>query len=241
MSGAYASASAVTPNPVNFGDVHVGASVTQALSVTNSAPTTGAENLDGSIGSATGAAIDNGGSFTGLAPSFTNSGSLAVGLSTSTSGVESGTAIVSLESDGTGIDSNGITPLASQTIDVSGTVDNYATAAIAELSGGGILTQSGDAYTLNVGTLTAASSPVVINFGVSNVATGLADLLAGNLSILNSSGAFINNGDTAFAGLGAGQADMAPTVTLTADSYGAFTETVTLTRTARMPVGITAR
>ena len=57
---------------------------------------------------------------------MTNSSSLAVGLNTTSEGVVSGSATVSLESDGTGIDSNGITPLTSQTIDVFGTVYGYA-------------------------------------------------------------------------------------------------------------------
>ena len=229
VSSIYASASPVTPNPVNFGIVHVGASVTQALSVTNTAPTGGSpENLDGSIGSATGDAITNGGSFSGLAAGLTNSGSLVVGLSTATDGVESGSAIVSLESDGTGIDSNGITPLPSQTIEVSGTVNNYATAAISEISGAGTLAQSGDAYTINLGTLTAGSLPVAIGLGISNTATGLADALSGSFAITNSSGAFINNADSAFAGIVAGQLDVGPTVTLTAGTNGAFSETITL-------------
>ena len=122
---AYATVSAVTPNPVNLGNVHVGATPSKALSVENTAPT-GAENLDGSIGGATGAATTNGGSFAGLAPGVTDSTSLSVGLDTATDGVQSGTAIVSLESDGTGIDSNLTTALTAQTIDVTGTVYAYA-------------------------------------------------------------------------------------------------------------------
>jgi autotransporter passenger strand-loop-strand repeat protein len=122
-----ASASNVSPNPVNFGDVHMGEALAQALSVTNTAPTSGSpEALDGGIGSATGAATSNNGSFAGLTASNTISDSLVVGLSTTTEGVQSGTALVNLESDGTGIDSNGITPLPSQTIDVTGTVYGYA-------------------------------------------------------------------------------------------------------------------
>jgi len=111
---------------------------------------------------------------------------------------------------------------------LTGTVDNYATAAIAEISGAGTPTQSGANYTLNLGTLTASSSPVAIDLGVSNAATGMADLLSGSFSIANSSGAFINNEDSAFAGLAAGQADIAPAVTLTAATDGAFIETITL-------------
>jgi T5SS/PEP-CTERM-associated repeat protein/autotransporter passenger strand-loop-strand repeat protein len=122
-----ASASIVTPNPVDFGDVHVGEALSQALSVTNTAPTSGSpEALDGEIGSATGAATINNGSFEGLAASHTDSISLVVGLSTSTEGVQNGTALISLESDGTAIDSNGTTDLPSQTIVVIGTVYGFA-------------------------------------------------------------------------------------------------------------------
>jgi hypothetical protein len=111
---------------------------------------------------------------------------------------------------------------------LTGTVDSYATAVIAELFGAGTLTQSGINYILNLGTLTASSSPFAIDLGVSNAAIGMADLLSGSFSIANSSGAFINNEDSAFAGLAAGQADIAPAVTLTAATDGAFIETITL-------------
>ncbi len=125
----YATASPVTPNPVNFGNLHVGAAPTQALSVTNTAPTQAtSEALDSSIGAATGAASTNAGSFSGLGAGATNSTSLVIGLNTGADGVQSGSAVVSLESDGTGIDGNGTTPLGSQTIAVTGTLFNYATA-----------------------------------------------------------------------------------------------------------------
>ena len=116
----------MAPNPVNFGNVHVGDVLLQSLSVENSAAGA-SEALDGSIGGATGAATTNGGSFTGLTEGNTDSSSLAVGLSSTTEGAESGTATVSLASDGTGIDNHGTTALTSQTVDVTGTV--YALAA----------------------------------------------------------------------------------------------------------------
>ncbi len=127
VTGNYASAAPITPNPVDFLNVHQGSTPSQFLSVENSAPTaSGDDNLDGSIGSATGAATDNGGSFTGLQPGTIDSSSLSVGLVTTAEGVQSGSAVVTLNSDGTGIDSDGITPLPSQTIDVTGTVYGYA-------------------------------------------------------------------------------------------------------------------
>ena len=57
-----------TPEPVNFGIVHVGDSLQQALSITNSAASDGfSERLNASIGSPTGSATTNAGSFSGLA------------------------------------------------------------------------------------------------------------------------------------------------------------------------------
>ena len=63
-----------------------------------------------------------------------------------------------------------------------------------------------------------------------NAATGLADALSGSLTVAGSS-AFTNGGTAAFSGLGAGQADTAPVVTLNTDNAGTFSETITLAAT----------
>ena len=186
----YAPAVAQFGTIVDFGVVHVGtASASELLTIGNTATGALTDVLIGSAGSITGTAFSSTGSL-GDGVAAGSSGSLDFILSTGTSGVFSGSAALDLSSHDADQADLGLTV---SPVTLTGTVDNYATAAISEISGGGTLTQSGDAYTINLGTLTASSSPVVINFGVSNAATGLADLLAGNLSIVNSSGAFINN------------------------------------------------
>jgi hypothetical protein len=122
----YATASTVAP--LNFGTHHVGDTVLQALSITNLGTADGfTENLDGGIGGATGAVTANGG-FTGLGASLTNGTSLTVGLSSAHDGAQTGTAVLTMNSDGTGIDGFGTTAIGSPSLVASGMFFNYATA-----------------------------------------------------------------------------------------------------------------
>ena len=128
----FATAGAVAPNPVSFGNAHVGAALSQTLSVSNTGTADGfTEALDAAIGAATGSATASG-SFTGLAAGGTNAAALAIGLNSTKDGAQSGKAVVTLSSDGgTGagsIDGLGTTALTAQTIAVSGTLFNFATA-----------------------------------------------------------------------------------------------------------------
>ncbi|HTP73395.1 MAG TPA: choice-of-anchor D domain-containing protein, partial [Burkholderiaceae bacterium] len=118
--------SAHTPEPVNFGNVRVGTATNQNLTLSNQAANDGfSEKLDASMGGAT-AGITTGGSFTLLAPQATDSTSLHVGIDTSTAGAKVGTATITLASDGLGTSGLGITPLPSQTVNVSGNVYRLA-------------------------------------------------------------------------------------------------------------------
>src|ERR1700681_2838783 len=115
--------------------------------------------------------------------------------------------------------------LGQQTYAVS--LDNYAQAAFEKISGGGTLTPNGNAYSLDLGTFTQGSGPVTVDLGVSNSAVGPADMLGGTFAIVGDS-AFTNGGFAQFSGVGAGQADTAPTVTLDTGASGTFSETITL-------------
>ena len=115
-----AAASAHTPEPANFGNHHISDIVSHALTIGNTAPADGfSENLDASIGGAT-TGITASGSFTGLAPGASDSTHLSVGLNTSAAGAKSGTATITLFSDGTGVDRSGTTDIGTQTVDVTG-------------------------------------------------------------------------------------------------------------------------
>jgi hypothetical protein len=192
----YATASAAAPNPVDFGIVHVGQTVSALLSLGNlGAAGNLTEHLNAGFVSAT-AGITAGGTVAELVADGTNSSGLSVGLDTASAGTVDGSATLGLVSDGAGIDTLGTTVLAAQTIAVTGMIDNYATAQITEVSGGGTLTQSGTTYTLDLGTLTADSGTVSVNIGVLNAAIGPADLLKGGFSFEVPGGTdpFINSG-----------------------------------------------
>ncbi len=115
-----------TPEPVAFGNVHVGATANKAVSVTNSAPGgIYTEKLDGALTSSAAGFTATGG-FTGLAGGATNSNALSVTLNTVNSGTIGGTGTLTLNSDGAGIDGFGTTALAGQTVNVTGAVYAYA-------------------------------------------------------------------------------------------------------------------
>ncbi|MGB9153392.1 MAG: choice-of-anchor D domain-containing protein [Alphaproteobacteria bacterium] len=116
---------------VNFGNVREGSTVSEALSITNSALPV-AELLDGSIGLVSGDATGSG-SFSLLGDSSTDATDIHVGLGTGTAGVQSGSVLLNFKSDGTGVDTNGVHNLADQTVDVTGTVYREATASVAAL------------------------------------------------------------------------------------------------------------
>ena len=108
--------------PLNLGAFHVGGTAGTALSLTNTAASDGfSEKLNASIGSATGDAVVSG-SFSLLAAQATNSTSLQAGFSTATAGNKSGTATLTLSSDGTGTSGYGISALGVQTLNLTGTV-----------------------------------------------------------------------------------------------------------------------
>ena len=122
--GNLAQAGAATPNPVNLGNVRVGAAApSQALSITNTASAP-AEGLNASIATAT-PGLTATGSFTSLAPQATNNTSLVVSMNTATAGSRNGTATITQASDGS-FNNGTQTPLGTQTIDVTGGVFRLA-------------------------------------------------------------------------------------------------------------------
>ncbi len=125
----YGYATASNVGSVNFGVVHVGSLASQALSLRNLAATGGyGENLDATIATAT-SGLSASGTVSGLAAGAAST-ALGVTLATATAGVISGSATLALASDGGSIDGLGITQLSGQTIAVTGTVYNVATASL---------------------------------------------------------------------------------------------------------------
>ena len=216
--------------------LHVGDTGTIALDISNTATADGfSENLLGTLASFTGnLGIAAGGPTGEIAAGSSDTSSLLLDFSTSQSGTISGTATVDLTSDGgtgTGsIDGLGTTAMTPQVVPVAVTIDNFATAEFENLSAIGSFSQSGTAYSLDLGTVAQGSGTLAVALGVLNAATGLADALSGSLTVAGSS-AFTNGGTEALSGLGAGQADTAPVVTLNTDNAGTFSETITLAAT----------
>jgi hypothetical protein len=127
--GTLASASAVTPNPVNLGNARVGdVAPSQSLTISNTASGP-SEGLNASVSTST-SGLTATGAVTSLAAGATNNSSLVVGMNTSTAGSRNGTVTVATASDGT-FNNGTVTTLGSQTVNVTGAVYQAAAATIA--------------------------------------------------------------------------------------------------------------
>jgi hypothetical protein len=211
-----------SPEPVNFGIIHVGDAVSQALTITNNLPIDGfSERLDASIGSPTGSATTNSGTIANLAPGSSNNSSLVVGISTATAGMKTGTATISFVSDGTGSSGLGNTNLPSQIVNIQAQVNNYAVADVVKLSGSGSLTMTGpDEFTLDLGSIVEGQDPLSATLGVMNDAAAPADSLAG--SFMLSAADFSLSGFSPFTNVAAGATQGGLVVSLDDSSVGDF-------------------
>ncbi len=211
---------------LNFGIVHVGdtqAAATQALSIGNGASGALTDFLTGGFGAITGSAFANDGLSLDVAAG--SSGVLDISLSTTSAGTFSGGAALNLFSHDSLLSD---LALSLGTITLTGTVDNYAVAALQEISGGGSVTsQSATSTSIDLGQIALGGSNVSIGLEALNAATGTADLLGGSLTASGSS-AFLNSGLGSFSGLAAGGTDTSPLITLQTSTAGTFTETITL-------------
>ena len=121
----YRLASAVINNAgsFGFGNVHVGDTVQQALSITNNVANDGySEKLNASFGSTTDGRITTSGSINQLGANVIDASSMVLGVNTSAAGVVNGTATVNFASDGTGTSGLGITSLPSQNVTVTANI-----------------------------------------------------------------------------------------------------------------------
>ena len=224
----FANPTAHAPEPVNFGIVHVGDAVQQALSITNNVPNDGfSERLNASIGSPTGAATTNGGSFTALLPAATNNTDLVVGINTATAGAKTGTATITLTSNGAGTSGLPNTPLTSQTVNVQAQVNNFAAANVVKLSGAGAFNMTGaNQFTLDLGSTVEGQAPLVAQLGVVNTAVAPADDLAGSFTV--AAPGYSLTGFGPFTGLAAGNTRDSLMVQLNSTMAGTFAGDITL-------------
>jgi len=200
-----ASASAAAPNPVAFAAQRVGGTLTQSLTLINSAANDGfSEGLNVSVAAGGGATAS--GSI-GLLPAGASSSALLVGINTSSSGAKSGTATLTLASDGSG--TSGFAPLGlgTQVVNITGNV--YAP-AVAQLN----------TTALNFGIVRVGDVVTARNVSVSNTAAGaLTDTL--RASIGGAAAPFSASGTAATVVAGGTNASNL-TVGLNTASAGAF-------------------
>ena len=99
--------------------------------------------------------------------------------------------------------------------------------AVASLSERGVFSRAGDVYTLDLGKIAQGTGPVTAQFGIANTGVTGSDPLAGDFT---SSGpaVFGLTGFSAFGPVEGQTANTAPRVTLSTDTAGTFTETITL-------------
>ncbi len=211
---------------VNFGIVHVGDSVAaQNVSVSNTAPVVALNDvLKGSI-YASGPFSAGGSLGAGLAAGASSApGSLTVAFNTAAAGIFSSNATLSFLSSNP--DMNDLT-LASQMLQLSGQVNNYAHADILKTGGAGSLTRNGNTVTLNLGILTQGTGTVDAMLEALNNVAGLSDLLQGSFD-LSGANDFNLTGFTAFSGVAAGGAYTGLDVSFDTSMLGIFTDQIYL-------------
>ena len=187
-----------TPEPVNFGNIRIGASASRALAISNLSPNDGfSEKLNASI-SRESSDVTASGAFTLLNAGASNISSLQVGIDNSRAGAKSGTATIALASDGTGTSGLGITTLPSQTVNVLGNVYRLAngivntpTITLAARVGDAnqtrsisVINSSPDAFTEGLKVTATTGSPgVTISGSINNLAAGETDNSSINVGI----------------------------------------------------------
>jgi Ca2+-binding RTX toxin-like protein len=236
----YREASATLGAPTNL-IADVGDDGTMTLTAFNGAPADGySEDLTATLAGATGGFVESGGATGDIGAGAT--GTLTVTYSAQQAGVMSGEATIDLASDGgigpNSIDGLGLSELTPMVVPLTVTIDNAAEPAFEVLSGPGSITGGGGAFTLDLGTIEQGAAPLAVQLGILNAASGPADLLSGSIA---SGGGFTTSGLAAFAGLAAGQADIAPSLTLDTAAAGEITETMTLDPVAGNASGHAAR
>ena len=163
----YAQPTFTGSSPVNFGIVHVGDTVSQAVGIANTSHAQAGyqEKLNASFSAAT-TGITTAGSTSLVQGASSNT--LSVGIDTATAGSRSGTATVALVSDGADTSGLGTTNLASQNVSVLGQVNNYAAVGLTQAGGAGAFSGSGTNYVFNLGTITLNTGSAAGSLSLAN-------------------------------------------------------------------------
>jgi hypothetical protein len=143
----YAPAAGSLPTELDFGILHMGDVVSRTLTVANIASGALTDLLEANAGAISAPFTTTGGFGTLVAGA---NGSITVGLSAAATGALSGAATIDLTSHDTVLSDLALTP---GTVQLVGTIDNYAIAALSASSGPAVVSGSGNSFTLNFGTL----------------------------------------------------------------------------------------
>jgi len=203
---------AATPDPIAFGNVRVGNTAQQALTVNNTAANDGfSERLNASFTGASGSATTASGSITGLAAGSSNNAAMSVALNTATSGAKSGSVTVGYISSGAG--TSGLADIAagSQSINFAGNVYQLAAGQL-------------NTAALNFGTVQVGQSVSQV-LSITNSATGAAGFvedLNARFGASSGTGAAQISGAGSISGLIAG-ATNASAMTVNVDTSAAGT------------------
>ena len=235
-------AMATTSGSVNLGTVIVGASsLSQALSVTNSAPAGGfSESLNASFGALSGVTT-NSGSISLLAAGATNASAMTVGLATGSVGNLSGSAQINFQTDGQGTSGLTAAALEPQTVNIYGTVLDHATPAFL-----GVLNPlTTSTLALNFGSMDETAGLQSLTFSLTNLAALAGANLTAGLA-LTGTGTEVGSGfslaGATFSNLLAGGTSGLFTVSFTPSGQGSFSQTFKLSFSDNQSLaGATAR
>ncbi|MGH7995473.1 MAG: beta strand repeat-containing protein, partial [Opitutaceae bacterium] len=203
---------APTDNPLNLGNARIGGTLSQNLTITNSAPDTSGytETLGGTVQGTSGSATATG-SISNVAAQASSTG-IAVGLATSAAGAVSGSATLAFTSNAVNASGLGTTSLGTQTVNVQGAVYQAA--------------QGSAGSPVNLGNFhvgdTASQALTVSN--VAPNTSGYTENLGA--SVTGTSGAATASGS--FTGVTQGGNSSAITVGLNTGTAGALSGTATL-------------
>jgi hypothetical protein len=152
--------------------------------------------------------------------------------------MKSGVANIYLQSTGAGTSGLGITPLASQLVNVQAQVNNYAVAELLKLSGGGTLTMTGaNQFTLDLGATVEGQAALLTELGVKNDVAAPADSLAGSFGTVTPG--FLLTGFAPFSGLAAGTTHGGLNVQLLSTYAGTYMSQFTISPKSTNPTPFT--
>lgn len=216
----------VNTQTIDFGIVHVGDVVSaKNVSVSNSAAVAALnDKLTGDISGGNAKFGVSGTLGAGVDAGSTDNSNLNVSFNTSSAGSYNSTASVNLKSHNADMSD---LSLGSTSVGLTGTVNNYASAAFTKSSGSGAFNFVNGGWVLDFGSVAANSSPLSTLLGVQNTANGPADDLGGSF-MFGGASAFSLTGFSQFTGIGAGSIFGGLGVLFNTASLGQFSQTITL-------------